>query len=143
MNIIGYRLLQETTTTKQKVNNVVFKDKIWIKSSMIEQLKEIDSFYSLETKVKCLITDIITCDIVDSNTIFDFTYYATDRPILILDNEDYYFELGCNVRRDVYVDSISIIYDNVLYTITIFTDAKLTFKIHKLKEDKINFHMIL
>jgi hypothetical protein len=72
MDIIGYRLLQEVTESNQKVNNVMFKDKDWIKWSIIQQLQEIDTVEDLETKVKCLITDIITVDMLDPNTILIF-----------------------------------------------------------------------
>jgi hypothetical protein len=84
MDILGYRLLQEITNTKQKVNNVIFKDKDWIKSSIIPQIKKKYSFTSLENQEKWLITDIITVDILDPNTIFDFSRTNLDIPFLIL-----------------------------------------------------------
>jgi hypothetical protein len=80
MNVIGYSLLgiekdDRKPPTPCLANNIIFEDKNWFKTSLIEMLEKDKHFIELHVKEKEFIKKVLTVDILDKDTIFDVGQY--------------------------------------------------------------------
>jgi hypothetical protein len=111
MDIISYNITKNKLSYKL-VNNVVFKDKNWFKSTFIETLEKNRVFMHLEDRVKTIIKNIFTVDIVDSNSVF--CLYESNNTYLKLDNEQCEVFLMYNLPAYP-INTIVIFCDDIRY----------------------------
>jgi hypothetical protein len=91
MNVTGYTLLGiEEDNTPCFANKLIFEDKNWFKTSLIEMLEKDERFIKLNEKEKEFIKKIITVDMLDEDTIFDVKHYTNkERTDFKHENDEY------------------------------------------------------